>query len=116
MAASILKSTFVRQLRLWQAFWLVLVPSVLLTSGIFVGFVYLLRISGSVADLSAVLGFVLSLILAFWMALAVRAVWLCAANTDYRFWGHLAIAVSVVVFLPYIAFPSLVIFNQLSSS
>ncbi len=114
MVASILKSEFVRQLRLWQAFWLVLVPSLLLTTGIFVGFVYLRRISGSVTDYSAVLGFLLSLILAFWMALAVRAVWLCARNAEHRFWGYLAKAVAVIIFLPYIAFPSLVVFNQLS--
>ena len=104
-----------RQLRLWQAFWLLLVPSVLLTSGVFVAFVYLRRVTGSVTDYSAELGFVLSLVLALWMALAVRAVWVCATNADYRFWGHLARAVAVIAFLPYLAFPTLVIFNLLSS-
>jgi len=110
-----LKSTSLRQLRLWHAFWLVLVPSALLTSGGVVAFVYLRRVTGSVTDYSTVLGFLLSLLLAFWMALAVRAVWSCAAHADYRFWGYLARAVAVIVFLPYVAFPSLVIFNLLSS-
>jgi uncharacterized membrane protein len=84
---SFVSAWFLGEARLWKPFWL---------GGVLVGF--LVSLAMSLLALAGIVGSVASFVLAaaygIWLAVAI---WNCAYNVDWEWWGHIARAYMIAV-------------------